>query len=439
MIRSCTFLTFPPRRYAFIVFLLAVITAGTVRAQEVSVSAGAGVDDPAKPPGKDGEAPAAVASPPQEPSKEPEENLLADDAVRARPADSRAVMNDEDAQADSENSFGSELMKLNLETTWSGYGDVVARFNPDKPFTFEATHFNPIVTARMGDSLGAELELEIEGPEIAAEYAFLDVKIPGKMTLRLGKFLVPLGRFNEVLHASFRWPMVTRPLVFRTVLPAVWPDIGAQLRGRVRFSSGGALDYAVAVINGLGGSAALPGSLPPEASPGPAKAAEFGRSLRFNYKDNNSDKAVGGRLGFSINPGSVFGATTLGMSAYTGDVDSAGAVRLTILDVDFNLKLGPVNLSGEAVQSMIGTPTNPIAPFEQGFYLAAGYDLMPVSLHLRWDHATTKATDGRTMVRKAAVASVRYTFSVFWSVRAEVNLPTETLKPSVLSMAAFSF
>ena len=60
-------------------------------------------------------------------------------------------------------------------------------------------------------------------------------------------------------------------------------------------------------------------------------------------KDNNEDKAVVGRLGYSP----VLG-TNIGASLHTGDYDDAGEHRLTMAALDAKVTFGALELQGEA-------------------------------------------------------------------------------------------
>lgn len=330
--------------------------------------------------------------------------------------------------------FGEALSLLRLEASWSGYGDVVLAFEPDKPPTFLMLHFNPILSARMGEHVTAEIELEFEPDKFLAEYALVDFTPHRAFTVRVGRFLIPIGQFNEVLHPSFRWNMVTRPQLFRTVAPAVMSSTGAQVRGVVPLVAGSSLDYAVYVVNGLGGDDGYQ-----------ARSAEVARNLRREaLADNNDDKAFGGRVGVRFLADAAVGSTQLGASFYTGAVDPAGAWRLSIADVDLSVKLGPVTVRGEFAQSFHGTGANTFEPFETGLYVQASAMVWKLDTALRFDWARERPFGGPGLDRRAAVASVAYRAFTYWSVRGEVLVPfvgaaTGPVRPTFNAMAAFSF
>lgn len=327
--------------------------------------------------------------------------------------------------------FGEALSLLNLEATWSGYGDVVLAFAPEKPPTFLMTHFNPILSARMGEYVSAEIELEFEPGKFLAEYALVDFTPHRAFTVRAGRFLIPIGQFNEVLHPSFRWNMISRPLMHRTVNPAVMSSVGVQLRGVVPLGPGNSFDYAVYVINGLGGAEDY------------TTKAEVVRNLRReDLEDNNADKAFGARVGVRLFADKPVGSMQLGASFYTGAVDPRAATRLTIFDVDASIKLGPLLLRGEGSQSFLGNEGTFI-PFEAGLYVQASGMIWKLDVAARFDWVRERPYAQAPVNKRAAVASVAYRAFTYWSVRGEVSVPlndaSTDFTPTVNLMVAFSF
>ncbi len=372
--------------------------------------------------------PAAPAAPvaPAAPAAAPAEDLLA--APEEQDAGGEDLLK-------SVKTFGEALLLHKLEVNWSGYGDFTLKAAPGKPVTFSAAHFNPIMTARMGESLTAEIELEFEAGKFLAEYWVFDVSVNRALVVRLGRFLIPIGRFNEELHPSFRWTMVTRPAVVREALPAIWTDVGVQARGTVDLFKGSNLAYAAYVVNGLGGDASYWAGL--------ATRREVLRDMRRDIDDVNSDKAVGGRLAWNVLQHRTVGAATLGASFYSGAVDPAAAWRASIAVLDLSVRAGPVTLRAEAVQSWLGVErVNPFEPFERGVFVALSLDLDRVNVSARWDWVSLRPglSPAEDVTRKA-VLSAAYFPSKLWSLRAEVShaLGTTTFAPELAGMAAFSF
>lgn len=352
---------------------------------------------------------------------EPEVNLL------------EAAPEEPDVLAAASKTFGEALSLLKLEATWAGYGDVVLSLAPDQPPSFLMTHFNPILSARMGEYVSAEIEMEFEPDKFLAEYAIVDFTPHRALTVRVGHFLLPIGQFNEVLHASFRWNMISRPRVFRTVAPAVVSSTGVQLRGVAPLGAGSTFDYAVYVVNGMGGPADYTSS------------AEVSRGLRRDsLEDNNYDKAFGARVGLRFFADKAVGSTQLGASFYSGAVDPRAATRLTIADVDLSVKLGPVLLRGEFAQSFLGNEGSGVfTPFETGLYVQASGMIWKLDVAARFDWARERPFTLTPVNKRAAVFSVAYRAFTYWSVRGEVSVPvndaSSDFRPTVNLMVAFSF
>lgn len=345
-----------------------------------------------------------------------EENLLA--PPEGGPADTAA----------SKDSFGAQLGALGLEATWSGYGDLIYWAHPG-PATFDSSHFNPVLGASVGRRLHAELELEVEGERIRAEYGFLDLTIARALVVRLGKVLVPLGQFNEVQHPSFRWNMISRPAMFGSVMPAVWSSVGVELRGAAEPAPGFSLSYAAFVVNGLAAASADIGT------PG------FLRDARENPVDNNSDKMFGGRLAAGIGAGPQ--SATLGASFASGAIDPAAGRRWSVVDLDLQVRLEPFTLLAEAAQSYLGSDADPLQSFERGAYLLLDYRLGRFHADLRYDFAEESLGGGATRLTRVIAAGALFRPSPLWSVRLEagfdVNPGTPDRLARVGAMTAFSF
>jgi len=96
-------------------------------------------------------------------------------------------------------------------TSWhlAGYADVgFEAVSGDTKDTFVAGKFNPSFHFQFKDWIMFESELEIETSdegetEIAVEYSQLNFLVHDNVTLVVGKFLSPIGQFQERLHPSW--------------------------------------------------------------------------------------------------------------------------------------------------------------------------------------------------------------------------------------------
>jgi hypothetical protein len=359
--------------------------------------------------------PAPTPQPPAPtPPPKPEEDLLAN-------------MKHDDAGAKADPTFGHVLQIFGVETTWSGYGDSVFTIVPKKrESTFDAIQFNPIISARMTDTISAEMEIEIEhgGEEIEIEYAMVDwTPLKSRaLVVRTGKFQIPLGKFNEQFHPSFRWAQVTRPLMFEEVLPVGLSDVGIQLRGLV--GNDVQLEYQAWCVNGFAEKEEVAGA--------PAESDEeggFARSIRGGFTDNNFDKTFGARVGVNVKPADGIGGG-IAVSGQSGKIDPAGNERLSYLVVDGSLLFGSLALNVEAVQSLFGVKGHYFDQFEQGAYAQLAYTIRRWTLAGRWDYAKQhevvegiEITDTETVSTQRIAASVRFSPARQWSVRLEAAVP----------------
>jgi hypothetical protein len=84
-------------------------------------------------------------------------------------------------------------------------------------------------------------DLEILSDEIALERGYVDLAYSDALNLRLGKFLTPIGRWNQAHIEPLTWT-TSEPVLVETVFDDTVS--GASLHGSL-FPSGGALSYAV--------------------------------------------------------------------------------------------------------------------------------------------------------------------------------------------------
>lgn len=209
----------------------------------------------------------------------------------------------------------------------SGFEGVIA--DEGSEYNFAGGGIAPILMYKQSDRLFFEAEFEggfsADGEFIwGMEYADMSVVINKYLTVRGGKFLVPFGTFMEKLHPAWINKMATRPLGFGHDGIAPTSDVGLELRGA--FNIGPTKwNYQAYVING------------PQLKIGEDEPEEAGM-LKFDFlKDNNPDKAVGGRIGFFPLSNSSLELGISGMTAGVGDKDSPyEKVRASLFAVDLN-------------------------------------------------------------------------------------------------------
>lgn len=248
-----------------------------------------------------------------------------------------------------------------MDVVLTGYAHTLYRDRDGAPGSFLLGSFNPLLLARYRDNVLFEGELEFEvdredgsstETNIEVEYAQIDYLVNDALTLIMGRFITPLGVFNEKLHPAWINKLPNGPLPYgghdASLLP--FNDIGIQARGA--FAVGDArLTYAAFVTNGPGQEAAHDEE-EAAASIGGARnedGEDEGESLDFESSavDNNSSKNFGGRLALLPFPG-----VELGLSGTTGRYDDEGDLDFSVLVVDAAAQhFGFAELRGEWIRT----------------------------------------------------------------------------------------
>ncbi|RMF75703.1 MAG: hypothetical protein D6740_00415 [Alphaproteobacteria bacterium] len=199
-----------------------------------------------------------------------------------------------------------------------GYGGGNVEFvDNGENSTFADVNFNPIFLVQYKDWLLFESELEFEttegeGTKLELEYAALDLMLGDNATLVFGKYLSPIGIFQERLHPKWINKVISRPPGFDGIVEPL-TDVGLQLRGGIPLGDDMKLTYVFMLGNG------------------PQVEEEGQPALEGFGEDDNDNKAVGGRISFFPVPwlelgGSAYHAKVSGVEELTGeaDVDETG-------------------------------------------------------------------------------------------------------------------
>lgn len=285
------------------------------------------------------------------------------------------------AEIDALNNRVDQLSKVanspdSADSKWhlSGYMDaglVVTNSNTEED-RFVSGHFNPGFHFQHSDKVffEAELEIETEGDgatNIAIEYSAINVILNDNATLVIGKWLSPVGQFQERLHPTWINRMATAPVGFGHGGIQPLSDVGVQLRGAVPVGKR-YFTYVVAVGNGPQGG-------------------HHGAELEGFSEDDNSDKSFAGRLGFF-----PLDNLEVGVSLLTAGIRGEEADTGPITDGDFDLfgadfaytPAGALEIRGEYLDAELGsffgrehhgdTTTSLIDPTDwKAWYLQAAY------------------------------------------------------------------
>jgi hypothetical protein len=221
-----------------------------------------------------------------------------------------------------------------------GYMDMEFEWNESGTSTFDQHRFIPFITGHVSDrvTVSAEIEFEHGGQvgtssgdgEIKLEYAVMDFKLSSVLAFRGGVILSPLGSFN-LLHDSPLNDLTSRPVITRQLIPTTLSESGMGFLGNAALGEEGTVSYQAYFVNGFNEDIINnDGQLRVRGGRGSQKV------------DNNQDKAITARLGYSPLLG-----TNLGFSIHTGKYDNNGEHRLTISAFDAKVVFGPLEIQGE--------------------------------------------------------------------------------------------
>lgn len=275
-------------------------------------------------------------------------------------------------------------------TVIGGYGEVEYHNAAGQDSEFVAHRYVLFVYSQLSERISTSTEIEFEfagsplkkdgvqsAGEVLLEFSVVDFKIDDWMILRGGIILVPFGAYN-LRHDSPTQDLTERPKPLTTITPTTWFEAGFGLLGDIDLGADVVLDYEIYVINGLDAKI--------------DRQHGMKGAVGSKLEDNNDDKAVVGRIGFSPLLG-----IDMGVSGYTGVYDDADN-RVNMVGADLTLRFAWFELQAEFVRAFIdegfvegfspGSPTNTreaIPRGMQGFYVQANmhfpipglFDLFP--------------------------------------------------------------
>jgi len=232
------------------------------------------------------------------------------------------------------------LRAVGQGATLGGYIDMEFEVN-ENGSTFDQHRFVPFITGHVSDrvTVAAEIEFEHGGNpdkdgEVKLEYAIMDFRISEGFQFRGGVLLSPLGSFN-LLHDSPLNDLTARPVVSRQLIPSTLSESGMGFFGTIYPGEESVLSYQAYLVNGFN-EGIISGALGSE-----KLRIRNGRGSQKS--DNNRDKAVVARAGYSPTLGA-----NVGLSVHTGKYDDAGDHNLTIAALDGKWVFGSLELQGEA-------------------------------------------------------------------------------------------
>ncbi|MFQ5504713.1 MAG: porin [Planctomycetota bacterium] len=250
---------------------------------------------------------------------------------------------------DSTAAYGSEDFVVSIH----GFLDLKYEDSQDKRSSFDLHHANLFIEGSIDDELEAVIEIEYEHGSERIELDQTEIlyrPAGSSLTLAAGRFYAPFGIERFTWYPPLN-PMISRPAVFRHVVPGNWYETG--LRADYRRGLGEELELRgeLAVTNGLGSDARTD-----------VRAAR-------QFRDNNSNRALIGRLS-----GDIGEKLTLGVSGATMKYDERN--RISFAGVDAEYREDRLLLRGEWVRSRVEDPQGAAGDFSrEGFYVLGSYRL----------------------------------------------------------------
>lgn len=166
----------------------------------------------------------------------------------------------------------------------TGYADVGIEFSDgENSDTFTSGKFNPAFHFLYKDLVLFESEFQVETSsdgetDVTLEYSQLDFLLHDNAVLVVGKFLSPVGQFQERLHPSWINRMTNAPAGFGHGGIQPISDVGLMMRGGVPVGDR-LFTYSLALGNG-------------------PRSGHDGVELEGFGRDDNDNKAISGRLAF---------------------------------------------------------------------------------------------------------------------------------------------
>lgn len=230
--------------------------------------------------------------------------------------------------------------------------------------SFDNHYFYLLINPQIRHNLWLETELEYEhgGQKIELDRVELFWQLAEPATIYMGRFYAPFGIERRYWYPSLN-SMINRPLPSREIALANWYSVGVGIKGEIPLPMSFMLNYDFAITNGL--TSPLRSVLHPD-----------GRA-QIPTRDNNTDKAPVGRMGFS-----PFRGLELGTSFYTGKYDEDERYGISLLGGDVGWKFKDLSITGEYIWSLAETAQGDQR--KSGLYLQTAYQLLKEHKYLNY-------------------------------------------------------
>ena len=255
-------------------------------------------------------------------------------------------------------------------------------------------------------------ELEMEHTvEVFVEQAFVNYNVGQNVSLRGGLMLVPFGIINE-FHEPTTFNGVERPSVDNVIIPTTWRELGVGVTGRFNDLS---LGYQAYIFNGFKSTSF-------DGSGGVNGALQGSNGLRGGRQKAIQSTVDSPTLSVKFDYYGIPGLR-LGLSGYFGDTQAEDDVEnidganigISMIGLDARYAYQRFTARGQFVHgSLSGTEAynnltgNQLGSELQGWYLEAGYNLLPqekaqrLFAFARYEQYDTHANTAGTLQRNDA-------------------------------------
>ena len=183
-----------------------------------------------------------------------------------------------------------------------------------------------------------------ENNKIDLKQAWAGIMFSEAFLVKIGMYIIPFGRYNQ-RNRPHETKLVQPPLNVEAFFPYGWKDLGVQINGGI---SG--LLYDLYIGNGL-------------------KEGPYLNDFQ-DYQDNNSNKGLGGRVGWRIGEG--FEA---GYSYYTGRYDDDNKRLLQMHGFDLIWVTQNSSLLGEYTRVDLDNPEGFSSGKGEGYFIQLSFPL----------------------------------------------------------------
>lgn len=218
-------------------------------------------------------------------------------------------------------------------------------------FGMELRRFNVFLYSSIAPRIKflSELEFEHGTEEIALETALIDFEVHPAFNIRTGIILVPIGSFNQN-HDSPKWEFIERPLVSTQIIPSTLSEVGFGVHGKF-YRNNLIVAYEAYLTNGLRDEII-------QNNEG-RTSLKAGKNPEMFGEDNNGTPMYSGKLSLRHRKWAEIGLSYYGGIYNTFKLEGtevAPKQNLSVMAVDFNARLGNLQLNSEAAYVQLDVP-----------------------------------------------------------------------------------